>query len=132
MTHRLGSASCAILVVDDDPIQRLLVTTVLENSGFRVTQAENGEAALIHLGSGEECHLLVTDLDMPVMDGDMLIRKLRADPRTVALPIIVVTGSEQGDRESQLIEIGADDYIRKPVDPPRLVARVRGALRRAS
>jgi len=105
---------------------------MLEKTGFRVAQAEDGAAALKRISAGEECQLLLTDLDMPVMDGDMLIRRLRADPRTAALPIIVVTGSEQGDRESQLIEIGADDYIRKPVDPPRLVARVRGALRRAS
>ena len=127
-----GKVGAAIFVVDDDPVQRLWITTMLEKTGFRVAQAEDGAAALQRISSGEECQLLLTDLDMPVMDGDMLIRRLRADPRTAALPIIVVTGSEQGDRESQLIEIGADDYIRKPVDPPRLVARVRGALRRAS
>jgi len=127
-----AKTGAAIFVVDDDPVQRLWITTMLTKSGFRVAEAEDGAAALKRIVAGEECQLLVTDLDMPVMDGDMLIRQLRADVRTVALPIIVVTGSEEGDREPQLIEIGADDYIRKPVDPPRLVARVRGALRRAA
>jgi type II secretory ATPase GspE/PulE/Tfp pilus assembly ATPase PilB-like protein/CheY-like chemotaxis protein len=122
----------AILIADDDPVQRLLVSATLEKNGFRVAQAEDGEEALRRLMGGEECSLLLTDLHMPKMNGDMLVRSLRADPRMATLPIVVLTGSEIADRESELIDIGADDYIRKPVDPPRLLARVRAALRRAS
>ena len=55
-----------------------------------------------------------------------------ADPRSAALPIVVLSGSAEDNRESELIDIGADDYIRKPVDPPRLLARVRAALRRVA
>jgi CheY-like chemotaxis protein len=122
----------AILVVDDDPVQRLLVSATLEKHGYRVTQAPDGVAAMEWISAGEECALVLTDLHMPEMDGDMLIRTLRADPRTAALPVIVITGSAEEDKESHLLEIGADDYIRKPVDPPKLVARVRGILRRVS
>jgi CheY-like chemotaxis protein len=122
----------AIMIVDDDAVQRLLVKTTLEKSGYRVSEATDGKAAYERISAGEECALVLTDLHMTEMDGDALIIKLRAEPRTASLPIVVLTGSAQEDRESQLIEIGADDYIRKPVDPPRLLARVRAALRRAS
>jgi len=127
-----ADAGPAILVVDDDPVQRLLVATTLERNGFRVTQAEDGAVALEHLAGGAECALLLTDLHMPKLDGDELVRRVRANKHTATLPIVVLTGSSEADRESELIDIGADDYIRKPVDPPRLLARVRAALRRAS
>ena len=127
-----GGGGAAILVVDDDPVQRLLVSATLEKQGYRVTQAPDGVAAMEWISAGEECALVLTDLHMPEMDGDVLIRTLRADPHTAALPIIVITGSAEEDQESHLLEIGADDYIRKPVDPPKLVARVRGVLRRAT
>jgi CheY-like chemotaxis protein len=122
----------AIFVVDDDPVQRLLVSSTLEKSGYRVSQACDGAEALRRIEAGEECALLLTDLHMPELDGDQLIRKLRADPRSAALPIVVLSGSAEDNRESELIDIGADDYIRKPVDPPRLLARVRAALRRVA
>ena len=131
-TAAVAAATQAILVVDDDPIQRLLVRTTLERSGYRVSEATDGALALARLVGGEECSLLLTDLNMTEMDGDALIRQLRLNPRTAALPIVVLTGSAQDDRESELIEIGADDYIKKPVDPPRLLARVRAALRRVA
>ena len=110
----------------------MLVSSVLGKSGFQAQTAADGMAALTRITAGEECALLVTDLDMPVMDGEQLVRQLRANPRTKALPIIVVTGSNDEARESQLIDLGADDYMRKPLEPTRLVARVKAALRRAS
>jgi CheY-like chemotaxis protein len=126
-----ANANPVILIADDDPVQRLLVAATLEKSGFRVEQVNDGAAALERILAGEECALLVTDLQMPKMDGDTVIRKLRADSRTATLPVIVLTGSSEASRESELIELGADDYIRKPVEPPLLTARVRAALRRA-
>jgi len=122
----------AILVVDDDPVQRLLMTSVLAKNGYQTIQETNGANALKRIASGEECALLLTDLQMPEMDGEALVRALRANARTAALPIIVVTGTDDEARESQLIDLGADDYLRKPVDATRLVARVKAALRRAA
>jgi type II secretory ATPase GspE/PulE/Tfp pilus assembly ATPase PilB-like protein/CheY-like chemotaxis protein len=121
-----------VLVVDDDPVERLLVTSVLEQSGFRVSQVDDGSAALERLGENHECSIVVTDLRMKQIDGDELIRRIRTNPRTRALPVLVITGSAESEMEEQLIEAGADDYIRKPLDPPKLVARVRAALRRAA
>jgi type II secretory ATPase GspE/PulE/Tfp pilus assembly ATPase PilB-like protein/CheY-like chemotaxis protein len=127
-----ASTSPTVFVVDDDAVQRLLLTKTLQNAGYRVAEAPDGADALRRLSAGEECGLVVTDLHMPQLDGDALLRHLRNDPRTAALPIIVLTGSDLADKESELIDLGADDYIRKPVDPPRFIARVRAALRRAS
>ena len=121
-----------IMVCDDDAVQRLFVSSTLEKGGFIVAQASDGAEALRRIMGGEECALLLTDLHMTELDGDELIKRLRADPRSAALPIVVLTGSAIDARESELIEIGADDYIKKPVDPPRLLARVRAALRRAA
>jgi DNA-binding response OmpR family regulator len=115
----------------NDAVQRLLVSASLEKGGFRVAQASDGAEALRRISAGEECALLLTDLHMVEMNGDVLIRRLREDPKTVGLPIVVLTGSEEAERESELMDAGADDYIRKPVDAARLLSRVRAALRRA-
>jgi len=120
-----------IFIAEDDPVQRLLVSTSLEKGGFRVAQASDGTEALRRISEGEECALLLTDLHMVEMNGDVLIRRLRENPKTAGLPIVVLTGSEEAERESELIDAGADDYIRKPVDAARLLSRVRAALRRA-
>lgn len=127
-----ASAGPAILVVDDDPGQRLLLAAILEKQGYRVSVASNGASAMEWIHTGEECALVLTDLDMPGMPGDALLRKLRGDPRTATLPIIVLSGSDEPHRESELIASGADDYLRKPVDPLRLIARVRALLRPSS
>lgn len=125
------AAAPAILVVDDDPVQRLLVSATLQKCGYTVAQSADGADALRRIAGGEECALVITDLHMTEVDGDEVVRRLRADARTAALPVVVLTGSAESQRESELIEMGADDYIRKPVDPQLLVARVRAALRRA-
>jgi DNA-binding response OmpR family regulator len=68
---------------------------------------------------------------MPKMDGLEVLRRLRANVATAGLPVLVVTGSDQGEAEVAVMEAGADDYIRKPIDPPRFLARVKAALRRS-
>ena len=68
---------------------------------------------------------------MPGMGGDGLVTQLRARVQTAMLPVIILTGSDEHDTEAQLMDAGADDYIRKPIDPPRFLARVKAALRRA-
>jgi len=68
---------------------------------------------------------------MPGIDGSELVNRLRGNRQTAMLPVIVLTGSDQQDAEVRLMDAGADDYIRKPIDPPRFLARVKGALRRA-
>jgi CheY-like chemotaxis protein len=119
-----------ILVVDDEPGERLLVRTILEQHGYEVIEAEDGEAALEAVRRRGPIGLVVADLNMPRMDGLELLWELRDGLVSELIPVIVVTGERDEILESQLLEEGADDYIRKPVDPRLFVARVESTARR--
>jgi two-component system alkaline phosphatase synthesis response regulator PhoP len=115
-----------ILVVDDEFKIVKLAKDYLENSGFRVLTASDGEMAL-KIARSEKPALIVLDLNLPGMDGLDVCRKLR---RESDVPIIMLTARvEETDRLIGL-ELGADDYITKPFSPRELVARVRVVLRR--
>lgn len=120
-----------ILVVDDEPGARLFCRTVLEREGFRVIEAEGGSEALDALSADPEgIHLALVDVLMPEMHGRELVEAIREDPVLAGLPIIVLTGLQSTGSEATLMEQGADDYLRKPVEPPILIARIRAILRR--
>lgn len=115
-----------ILVVDDEPKIVKLARDYLEQSGFRVVAAEDGQMALT-VARHERPDLVVLDLNLPSMDGLSVCRVLR---RESEVPIIMLTARvEETDRLIGL-ELGADDYITKPFSPRELVARVRAVLRR--
>jgi phosphate regulon transcriptional regulator PhoB len=118
-----------VLVVDDEADLRALVVHHLEREGFACRTAGNGADAL-----REARHrlpdLIVLDLMLPGVDGLEVCRRLRAEPATASVPIIMLTAKmEEVDRVVGL-EIGADDYVVKPFSPKELVARVRAVLRR--
>jgi DNA-binding response OmpR family regulator len=117
-----------VLVVDDEPTVREVITSYLERDGYHVTTASDGAAALRWLDAGH-ADLVVLDLMLPSVDGLSVlaqVRKADAD-----LPVIVLTArGEEPDRVLGL-ELGADDYIVKPFSPRELVARVSSVLRRA-
>jgi CheY-like chemotaxis protein len=119
-----------VLLVDDDPIIRRLARTLLEKIPVKVSEADDGPVALAMVEAGNEFSLMILDLDMPSMIGHDVLVRLRSNPATAALPVIVLTGSEARDDEVALMDAGADDYIKKPIDPVRFVARVRAMLRR--
>ncbi len=121
-----------VLVVDDDPINRTVVRALLEHEGYQVTEAADGAEALVHVAHGTSFSLMVLDLDMPMLGGRDVLRAIRANPLTAGLPVVVLTGSKDPDAEMELLEAGADDYLRKPLDPPRFMTRVRAVLRRAA
>lgn len=124
--HPLG-----VLVVDDEPSARLLVRTLLEKRGFDTLEASDGLEALEVMRQHDHIGLAVVDLNMPRMDGLELIWELRDAGAWANLPVIVVTGEKDEILETQIMEEGADDYIRKPVDPRLFLARVEATLRRA-
>lgn len=116
-----------ILVVDDEPQILRLVRAYLEEAGFRVITASDGEEAL-YVARHEQPDLIVLDILMPKMDGLEFTRRIR---RERDIPIIMLTARvEETDRIVGL-ELGADDYVTKPFSPRELVARVRAVLRRA-
>jgi DNA-binding response OmpR family regulator len=116
-----------ILVVDDEPEIVRLVRSYLEQDGYRVVAAYNGEEAL-YAARHEKPDLIVLDVLMPKMDGLEFTRRVR---REQDVPIIMLTArAEETDRIVGL-EMGADDYVTKPFSPREVVARVRAVLRRA-
>jgi diguanylate cyclase (GGDEF)-like protein len=118
-----------ILVVDDDKDIARFVEVNLQLHGYRVVVAHDGEQALA-LVHEHKPDLAVVDVRMPRVDGLELTRRLRADPMTAALPIILLTAKGLTVDKVVGLTAGADDYLVKPFDTSELVARVRSTLRR--
>jgi DNA-binding response OmpR family regulator len=116
-----------VLVVEDDPGIRLVITTVLEEEGYEVLQAESGEQAL-ELGVTETLDIALVDLRLPGIHGLDVVRSLRAQGR---LPIVIVTAQSDSHDVVAGLEAGADDYIVKPFVAKELTARLRALLRRS-
>jgi DNA-binding response OmpR family regulator len=117
-------------VVEDEPEIRALIVYHLSREGFRCRTAATGAAALADIRRHPP-DLVILDLMLPELDGLELCRRLRADPATAALPLIMLTArADEVDRVVGL-ELGADDYVTKPFSPKELVARVRALMRRA-
>lgn len=118
-----------ILIVDDDLDTLKLVGTTLEREGFEITAANDGEKALQQVEI-ETPALILLDVMMPKMDGYEVTRRLKADPKTAQIPIILFTAKAQVDDKVEGLDLGADDYLTKPTHPAELVARVRAVLKR--
>jgi two-component system alkaline phosphatase synthesis response regulator PhoP len=122
-------AKATILVVDDEEDIRELVELNLAREGYQVLCCETGEQALQEAGS-KLPNLIILDLMLPGIDGLEVCKKLRSDPKTESIPIVMLTAKgEEADIVTGL-ELGADDYVTKPFSGKVLVARVRRILRR--
>ncbi len=121
-----------VLVVDDDPDMRLLLRTVLSEQGFRVEEAADGPQALEMLAGSDRFDLVTLDLQMKEMQGLEVLKHIRSRVATASLSVVVATGFDDPAVEMELFEAGADDFVVKPVDPPRFVLRIRAVLRRRS
>jgi two-component system phosphate regulon response regulator PhoB len=121
--------AATILVVEDEPAIQELISYNLELAGHRALRAENAEQAL-ELVRAELPDLVVLDWMLPGMSGIEFARRLRADRRTQAVPLIMLTA--RADEQDKLagLETGADDYLTKPFSPRELNARVKAVLRR--
>jgi two-component system alkaline phosphatase synthesis response regulator PhoP len=120
-----------ILIADDDRQIVRLVQSYLEQAGFVVCTAHDGEQAL-HLLRAERPDLAVLDVMMPGRDGFELVRLARADRQLASLPILLLTARVEDIDKLKGLDLGADDYLTKPFNPPEVVARVRAILRRVS
>ena len=117
-----------VLCVDDNPINRELVAASVEGAGFHVSFAENGAEA-VEIIDRDGIDIVLLDLLMPVQDGSETLRLLRADPRHLFLPIIVLTAHGGGSMRQEAIVAGADDFIAYPLNRVELVTRIRSLLR---
>ncbi|BCS97962.1 two-component system response regulator [Desulfoluna limicola] len=111
-----------ILIVDDEPINREVIKHILK-AHYNLIFAENGFKALA-LASSQLPDLILLDVMMPEMNGYQACRSLKKDPRTRNIPVIFVTAMTETDDEKTGLEIGAADYITKPISPPILKARI--------
>lgn len=122
------AGSAHILIVEDSETQALQLRHMLEGQGFRVSWAASAEAAM------ERMHdhlpdLVIADYHLPGMNGDGLARQMRMNPRSRAIPVLILTGAREAESERQGLESGADAYMAKSSDPGPLVLRIRALLR---
>jgi class 3 adenylate cyclase len=125
--HETRNGGARLLVADDNKVNRLLLTRSLELQGHRVSSAENGRVALEMLRR-EAFDLLLLDMEMPEMDGFEVLRQLSNDRQLRDLPVIVTSSLEGVDTVVRCIELGAEDYLTKPVNPVLLKARIDASL----
>jgi class 3 adenylate cyclase len=116
-----------LLVVDDNRVNRLLIGRALEQLGHTVTFAENGRDGLEALRQ-RPVDLVLLDIEMPEMDGYQVLQALAADPRLRDLPVVMMSSVEEVDSVARCIEMGAEDYLFKPVNPVLLRARIGASL----
>jgi len=121
-------AAMKVLVADDDPQMRRLVRAVLEREGMQVVEAADGLDAIDAVGQ-HQFSLIILDMDMPRLDGLGVLEELGSTVTTSQIPVIVLT-ARSDDTESRALDLGAQDYLIKPVRPTALTARVRAVLRR--
>jgi two-component system, cell cycle response regulator len=111
-----------LLVVDDNAINLALVSYLLGSSGCEVCAVENGAQALAKLEQGQHFDLVLCDIQMPVMDGYEVARRIRARPQWAAVPLVAVTALAMvGDRD-RILAAGFDAYVSKPIDPANFMA----------
>ena len=115
------------MVVEDSPSQRLLLRSNLETAGFEVMEASDGAEALRLLESTYDLHLMITDIYMPIMDGHSLIKAIR-DQQLPSIYIIAITASKDQESLVKTFNIGANDYLTKPIFHQELYLRLRNGM----
>lgn len=118
------NAATRILTVDDSATMRSLLRHALQSQGFEVAQAEDGVAALDWLASND-CDVIITDINMPRMDGFGLIERVRAGGPHVHRPILVLSTESSDEKKARARSAGATGWIVKPFDAEKLAAAVR-------
>jgi CheY-like chemotaxis protein len=116
-----------VLIAEDNPVNRELLREILENRGYTVTEAGDGQDALT-LVDEIRPDILLLDIGMPVLDGYAVAKRLRENPKTAALPILAITAyAMQGDRE-KILQSGFDGYLSKPIDAGALAEEMQRVL----
>jgi two-component system chemotaxis response regulator CheY len=119
--------SKTIMTVDDSASVRQMVSFTLKGAGYEVVEAGDGREAVSKL-SGSPVHMVITDLNMPNLDGIGLIRAIRANPSCKFIPIVMLTTESQASRKEEGKSAGATGWIVKPFKPEQLLAVVKKVL----
>ena len=123
----LEDESIPVVIAEDDPVSRKLVTTVIEMGGYRTIVTNDGDEAMSALRAQKKPCIAVVDWMMPGMDGAEICRRIRESDRRVYIIMVTARGTKKDTVEG--IDHGADDYLVKPFDPEELLARIRVGLR---
>lgn len=118
-----------LLIVDDEPNLLRAVAACLRSEGYEVDPVRSGEEALVHVAQALP-DLIISDIRMPRMDGHMLARQLRANPRTDLIPIIFLTAKDERTDRIAGFRSGVDAYLAKPFEPDELLAVIANILKR--
>ena len=119
----------SILVIEDDGAFRKELVKLLKSDGFTPKEAATGKSGLSE-ALKEPPDLVILDLGLPGIDGRQVCRSLKDQVLTAGIPVLILTGQDQEGQEISCLDMGADDYLTKPVDPQRLLARCRALVRR--
>src|SRR5512140_1272599 len=117
------------LVVEDSQVMRQLLVFALQRvRELEVTEADDGVDALRKL-AGNKFDIIITDINMPIMDGLKLVKRVRSDPTHKAVPIIIITTEGSSEDRSRALQLGANAYITKPIQAPQVIAKVKELLK---
>ena len=123
------SAEYTCLVVEDSPMMRqLLVFALSRVKNLKVTEADDGVDGLRKL-AGAKFDLILTDINMPIMDGLKLVKRVRSDPMHKDTPIIIITTEGSTEDRQRAMALGANAYITKPIQAPQVIAKVKELLK---
>jgi two-component system chemotaxis response regulator CheY len=122
-------AEYTCLVVEDSPMMRqLLVFALSRVKSLKVTEADDGVDGLRKL-AGNKFDLILTDINMPIMDGLKLVKRVRSDPMHKETPIIIITTEGSTEDRQRALQLGANAYITKPIQAPQVIAKVKELLK---
>ncbi|MBP2233976.1 CheY-like chemotaxis protein [Sinorhizobium kostiense] len=116
-----------ILLVEDNEMNRDMLSRRLSRRGFDVLIAENGRAG-VEVAAAEKPDLILMDMSLPVMDGWEATKRIKANPSTSAIPVIALTAHAMASDREMALEAGCDDYDSKPIDLPQLLRKIEQLL----
>jgi two-component system chemotaxis response regulator CheY len=117
------------LVVEDSPTMRQLIVFALKRiKDLDIIEADDGVDALKKLAGGQKFDILLTDINMPIMDGLKLVKRVRTDEQHKAIPIVIISTEGAAEDRQRALALGANAYITKPIQAPQVIAKVKELL----
>ncbi len=118
------------LVVEDSPTMRQLIVFALKRiKGLAITEADDGVDALKKLAGPTRFDIILTDINMPIMDGLKLVKRVRSDEQLKGIPIVIITTEGGAEDRQRALALGANSYITKPIQAPQVIAKVKELLK---
>jgi DNA-binding response OmpR family regulator len=124
------AGSLRLLVAEDEPHTRRILTTLLDSAGFQVTAESTGSGALTRIRSDERFDLVLLDLVLPDVGGLHVLEEIRRLPHRKSVPVVILTAKGQDVDREEAFSLGADDFFTKPFSPKKLISRLDQLLTR--